>query len=96
MSAAIVAVDSPYFGVSDVNGHVQIFRVLEGKCMLHAWSEQGIPEELKKLEREVTITPSTHDLGTIQIKANPDFTTEHKNKYGQDYVTPSSAEYSRP
>lgn len=96
MSAAVVAVDTPYFAVSDASGRIEIPSVPEGKYDLHVWSEQGMPAELKALERQVTITPSAHDLGTIRVKANPEFTAQHKNKYGQNYVPPSSSDYIRP
>jgi hypothetical protein len=60
------------------------------------WSEQSVTEDLKKLEREVTITTGNSNLGVIAVQANPNFTTAHKNKYGQDYVPPATADYSRP
>lgn len=96
MSAAVVVVDTPYFALSDANGRIEIRAVPGGKYNLHVWSEQGMPAELKALERQLTITISAHDLGTIRVKANPEFTVEHKNKYGQDYVPPSSTDYTRP
>lgn len=96
MSAAVVAVDTPYFAVSDANGRIEIPSVPEGNYNLHVWSEQALPAELKSLERQLTITPSARDLGTLRVKANPEFTAEHKNKYGQDYVPPSSSDYLRP
>jgi len=95
MSAAIV-VDTPYFALSDANGRIEIPAVPEGKYNLHVWSEQGMPAELKALERRLTITPAAHELGTIRVIANPGFTVEHKNKYGQDYVPSSSTDYTRP
>jgi len=30
------------------------------------------------------------DLGTIKIIENANFSLEHKNKYGQDYVPPAN------
>jgi plastocyanin len=96
MSAAVVVVDTPYFALSGPNGRIEIPAVPEGKYNLHVWSEQGMPAELKALERQLTITTSAHDLGTIRVKVNPEFTVEHKNKYGQDYVPPSSTDYARP
>jgi plastocyanin len=96
MTAAVVAVETPYFALSDAVGRVTIAGVAEGKYRLHVWSEQSVTEDLKKLEREVTIVTGNSNLGVIAVEANPNFNAAHKNKYGQDYVPPATADYSRP
>ena len=96
MSAAVVAVDTPYFGVSDRSGRVVIPGVPDGRYILHVWSERSLPDDLKGLEREVNISSSERALGPIRLIGNPNFTLAHKNKYGQDYVPPSSTDYSHP
>jgi plastocyanin len=98
MSAVVVAVDTPYFGLSDRNGHVMIPNVADGHYTMHVWSERGVAEDLKALDREVTIsgaTPVGHTLDPIRVLENPNFTLAHKNKYGQDYVPPSSLGYTK-
>ncbi|HUI51435.1 MAG TPA: hypothetical protein VLX60_06610 [Terriglobales bacterium] len=60
------------------------------------WSERSLPEDLKKLEREVNVAGSPVDLGVIHLGWNPNFTTAHKNKYGQDYVPPTAGGYGHP
>jgi plastocyanin len=96
MSATVVAVDTPYFGLSDRTGHLVIPAVPDGSYSLHVWWERSLPEELKGLERTVKISASDRALGTIRVVENPKFTLAHKNKYGQDYVPPSSTDYSHP
>jgi len=96
MNAAVVAVETPYFAISNKAGELTIPDVAEGKYHLHVWSEQSLPEDLKKLEREVTVSSGTLDLGAIHLNANPNFTTAHKNKYGQDYVPPAASDYNHP
>jgi plastocyanin len=86
MSAIVVAVDTPYFGLSDRSGRVAIATVPDGRYQLHVWYERSLPEDLTNLERIVTISESTRSLEPIQVVDNPDFTLAHKNKYGQDYV----------
>ena len=96
MSAIVVAVDTPYFGVSDSGGAISITNVPDGKYELHVWYESSLPEGLKALTHTVSISGSSKDLGTIGVPENPGFSPTHKNKYGQDYTPPSTPGYSHP
>ena len=96
MSAVVVAVDTPYYGISDRKGNIAIRNVPDGKYELHVWYERGLPEELKTLTRNVAISSSSKDLGTIKVPEDPSFTTAHKNKYGQDYTPPPVPSYQHP
>jgi len=96
MSAVVVAVDTPYFGLSDRDGNVVIGNVPSGRYRLNVWNERGSPEQLKELTRVVTILDSSRSIGPIQIVQNPSFTAAHKNKYGLDYVPPPNTDYDRP
>ena len=96
MSAVVVAVDTPYYGLSDRKGNLAIQNVPDGRYELHVWYERSLPEDLKKLTRTVTISSALRELGTIQVPENPSFTPAHKNKYGQDYTPPPVPGYPRP
>jgi plastocyanin len=96
MSAVVVSVDTPYSGISDASGKVTIANVPDGKYEVHYWSERGLPESLRELTRIVTISGSTRSLAAVQVVENPNFTSAHKNKYGQDYAPPPNTDYSRP
>lgn len=96
MSAVVIAVNTPYFGISDRSGHVVISNVPAGRYELSVWYERSLSEELKGLSRTITISASNRDLGTIRVNENPDFTIEHKNKYGLDYVPPPNPAYNHP
>ena len=96
MSGVVVAVDTPYFGISDRAGNITIANVPDGKYELHVWYERSLPEDLKSLTRTVTISASATDLGTLGVPENPSFAPGHKNKYGQDYTTPPTPSYSHP
>jgi plastocyanin len=91
MSGAVVAVDTPYFGMSDRSGHVSIPNVPDGRYELNLWYERSLPEDLKASGRVVTISSATRTLDTVRVVGNPNFSLEHKNKYGQDYVPPASS-----
>lgn len=96
MSAVVVAVDTPYYGLSDRKGNLAIQNVPDGRYELHVWYERSLPEDLKNLTRAVSISSTSRDLGAIQVPENPSFTSAHKNKYGQDYTPPPAPGYSRP
>ncbi len=96
MSAVVVAVDTPYYGVSGRNGNLTISDVPDGKYELHVWYERSLPEDLKPLTRVVNISSGSRDLGAISIPENSAFSASHKNKYGQDYSPPPAPAYSHP
>lgn len=96
MSAVIIAVETPYFGLSDRSGHVIISNVPDGRYQMNVWYERSLPEALDGLTRTVTISNSTRSLGQIHVLENPNFTPSHKNKYGLDYVPPPNPDYDHP
>jgi len=96
MSAAVVAVDSPYFAISDRQGRVKIVNVPDGRYEVHVWYERGTPESLKNLTHVVEISESSRALPPLRVMDNPDFTLAHKNKYGQEYVPPPNPGYVQP
>ncbi len=98
MSGAVVAVDTPYFAMSDRNGRVTIQNVPDGRYQLNVWYERSLPEDLKAAGRTVTISDATRFLEPVRVVENPNFTLDHKNKYGQDYIPPanSTPAYNRP
>ncbi len=98
MSGAVVAVDTPYFGMSDRNGRVTVPNVPDGRYQLNVWYERSLPEDLKTAGRTVKISEATRFLEPVCVVENPNFTLEHKNKYGQDYIPPAktSPAYNHP
>ena len=98
MSGAVVAVETPYFGMSDRNGRVTIQNVPDGRYQLNVWYERSLLEDLKAAGRTVVISDTARFLDPVRVVENPNFTLEHKNKYGQDYIPPASSTpaYNRP
>jgi plastocyanin len=96
MSAVVVAVDTPYYGISDKSGNVRIANVPDGKYELHIWYERSTAEDLKTLTRLMNIGADSRDLGAVTVTQDPAFTPAHKNKYGQDYAPPPTQGYSQP
>jgi plastocyanin len=96
MSAIVVAVDTPYYGISDKHGIVNIAGAPDGKYELRVWFERSTADELKGLTRRVDIASDSRDLGAIVVTEDPAFTPAHKNKYGQDYPPPPKQGYPQP
>jgi plastocyanin len=97
MSAVVIALDTPYFGVSDRKGEVVISRVPTGRYTLRVWYETALPETLNAMTREISVAESSSTLGVLEIPAGP-AATAHKNKYGMDYEppNPNSPGYDHP
>jgi plastocyanin len=94
MSAVVVVVETPYFGLSDRSGQVAIGAIPDGRYQLRVWYERSATEDLKSLERIVTVSASSRALGPIQVVDSGTLTLTHKNKYGQDYPpSPERAAY---
>ncbi|HXY04006.1 MAG TPA: hypothetical protein VEI49_10545 [Terriglobales bacterium] len=97
MSAVVVAVNTPYFGVSDRRGQVLIRDVPAGRYLLRVWYESAVPDSLNAMAREVTISDSSSTLGLLRVPAT-NLPQEHKNLYGRDYTppAPTSPTYEHP
>ena len=80
MSGAVIAVDTPYFGMSDRNGRVTLPNVPNGRYQLNVWYERSLPEDLKNAGRTVTISDATRLLEPVRVVENPPAATEKPSK----------------
>lgn len=96
MSAVVIALRTPYYGVTDAAGKVKIQGVPAGPYQVHVWSERALPATLAGLSREVVIGRAAA-LGVFAIPASRDVLEGHKNLYGRDYdpATPSDGVYTQ-
>jgi len=97
MSAVVVALNTPYYGISDQRGDIVIPGVPPGRYVLHVWHQSSLPESLNLLSRQVTVSQAENSIGVVRLTAT-DLPSTHKNKYGRDYdrPTPASPAYARP
>jgi len=97
MSAVVVALSTPFFGLSDARGEISIHGVVPGRYQMHVFSASVPPEMLRAQEREITVTSGDTTIGTIAL-AESDLEAAHKNKYGHDYdrPDPDNPAYARP
>jgi hypothetical protein len=93
MSAIVIAVDTPYYGVSDRSGQIEVADVPDGHYILHIFYERSTAAQLKSLERPVTISASARSIDAVHVAESPDVTLAHKNKYGEEYIPPPSSGY---
>ena len=95
MSAVVIALDTPYYGISGRSGEVVISNVPAGRYLMRVWYETALPATLNRMTREIDITPDNSTLGTLEIPAAT--VNAHKNKYGMDYEPPPpSSPYDHP
>ncbi len=88
MSAVVVALVTPYYGISSRRGEIVIPHVPPGRYVLRVWYETALPEALAAMTREIVVSEDRASLGTFQIPA-ASLPPSHKNKYGVDYNPPT-------
>lgn len=84
MSGVVIALDTPYYAISQHSGAFTIPAVPPGDYKLQVWYEGSTPDVLKALARKITIPESGISLAAIHILENTSL-LPHKNKYGQEY-----------
>ena len=94
MSAVVLTLDTPYFGVSDVKGGIVLAGVPAGRYRMRVFHASVSAEDLEQLSREITVSPGINTLGAMQLHSS-NVLASHKNKYGRDYDQPVE-DYPRP
>jgi plastocyanin len=97
MHAVVIAVDTPYYAISDGRGEIDIRDVASGRYQMHVFHPSVSPETLRAAEREITVSSRDTYLGTFTLSES-DLELAHKNKYGRDYdpPDPDNPAYARP
>jgi hypothetical protein len=88
MSAIVIALPTPYYGLTDRKGRVKISGVPIGEYRLRIWAEGASVDTLNRLSRELRIDRDSF-LGTIRVETAPAIKMVHTNKYGLPYDTQS-------
>jgi plastocyanin len=97
MSAVVIALNTPYYSISNWRGEIDIGDVTPGRYEMHVFHPSVSPEALHAAEREITVTSGETFLGNFSL-AESDIELAHKNKYGREYdrPDPESPAYARP
>ena len=85
MSAIIVVLETPYFGVTDHEGRYQIGDVPPGLYRRVIFDERATPDVLAAASREVEIADSTNSLPPVTISETGYLPAPHSNKFGKAY-----------
>ena len=97
MSAVVIALDTPYYAISNPEGELVLPHIPPGKYTMHLWYAGALPETLRAASREVTVNETNTTLGVVHLSQAP-LPEGHKNLYGRDYEPPAPASptYARP
>jgi plastocyanin len=85
MSAVIAVLNSPWYTVSAANGKYSIAGVPAGDYQLRLFHERAQPDNLKFLERRITVPESGLAMPLISITETGFTPAPHLNKYGNNY-----------
>jgi len=91
MSAVVIALATPYVGVSTPQGNIELRDVPPDTYEMRVWAEGVDSKQLSSLTRRVRIGSNQTDLGTIRLVENG--IGAHKNKYGEDYFPNRESTY---
>jgi plastocyanin len=93
MGAIVLALNTPYYGVSGENGVVALHNVPPGSYQLNVWSESGQLANPNVSQRIVQVSTDPVHLGDITLQAKTDALAGHKNKFGEDYEPSREQKY---
>jgi plastocyanin len=93
MIAYVVALNTPYFAVSDAQGKISISDVPPGRYRVDVWYEHTPSNELAALSREVTIGGSSASLGVLRVRESDVREPAHMNKRGEPYDPETKGPY---
>ena len=85
MSAIIAVLNTPWYAVTGANGKYTFNGVPPGEYNLHMFHERAMPDNLKYLERRITVPDTGLVMPLISITETGFIPAEHLNKYGRDY-----------
>ena len=85
MSAIIAVLNTPWYAVTQPAGKYAIDGVPPGEYQLRIFHERALPENLRFLERRITVPESGLALPLISISETGFIPSPHLNKYGKDY-----------
>ena len=83
MSAAVVALSTPYFAMTSSDGNFQITHVPPGHYKLAFWYESASDADLASLSRDLDVGNDTSSL--VVTLHSSDLPSQHLDKYGQEY-----------
>jgi plastocyanin len=90
MSAIIAVVNTPWYAVTTANGKYAMANVPAGEYQLRIFHERSQPDNLRFLERHITVPEGGLAMPLISISETGYNPESHLNKYGQIYPPPAT------
>ncbi len=91
MSAAVVSVETDHYTTTAAGGAFALAGVPPGRYRLHVWHDRFKPAQPSDDPRTISVPPGGLSLGTLTLVDSGRTLTQHKNKFGHDYVPPEAA-----
>ena len=88
MSAIIAVLPTPWYAVTQGSGKYSIQNVPPGDYQLRMFHERALPNNLKFLERRITVSEGGLVLPLVSISETGYIPVQHLNKFGKDYPPP--------
>lgn len=85
MSAVILSLATPLYGLADPSAGVTIRNVPSGDYVLHVWVEGLMQPALDRMTTRVRVEPGEANLVNIDATSAPRQPPGHLNKFGQPY-----------
>lgn len=83
MSAVVISLSTPYYGIAEAGGQFRLTGLPEGEYEMRVWVEGERQPTLDRYTRRIRIAAENINLGDIAIE-HPQ-PTQHLNKFGQPY-----------
>jgi plastocyanin len=93
MSAVVLALATPYYGVADSSEKVNIRDVPPGDYSLHVWIEGFMQPALSRMTRRVEVRSTGTNSFMLDATGVPRQPSEHLNKFGQPYDRQTRPDY---
>ncbi len=85
MSAIIMVLDTPLFGITNTEGRFEIAGVAAGEHDLNFFHERATQTTLRSAGRRVSVSGERVSIPAVAKSETGDLSIPHNNKYGQDY-----------
>lgn len=92
MSAVVLALSTPFYGIADANGVFHLHGVPAGEYVMHLWVEGAQQSLVDRLTKKVSVSTEGANLGEIPLEATPP-TAKHLNKFGKPYPSDERSQY---
>ncbi len=93
MSAVILTISTPLYGVADSSARVTLRNVPSGEYLLHVWVEGLMQPTLDRMTRRVQVSSDGTNAVLVDARSAPLQSAKHLNKFGQPYDRGASAPY---